>query len=161
MKHLSKQRALSIAVALKHLSKQRALSIAVPTALVLAVAIGLVVLAVGKSVVLAFIAAGVAAATIGTLLSLEIGIFALILIACTDGMLKGLYPGWYTQVLKDYFLVLCMLRWGWLSVLGHRRLSVRHPIVPALLVFAWLQLDLGLSGLPGVGDLDCRLLYRV
>ncbi len=106
-------------------------------------AIGLVVLAVGKSVVLAFIAAATTAATIGTLLSLEIGIFALILIACTDGMLKGLYPGWYTQVLKDYFLVLCMLRWGWLSVLGHRRLSVRHPIVPALLVFVgWCAMQM-------------------
>jgi len=109
----------------------------------LATSAALAALTMTQSPATALITGAVAALTVGAVLSLEIGILAIVLVACTDGMLKGLSPGWHTQVLKDYFLVICMLRWFSLSVLGHRRLSVRHPIAPVLLVFvAWCAMQM-------------------
>lgn len=105
-------------------------------ALTLAASSGLAAVAVTRSIAVALIAAGAAAATVATAVSVEAGILVLIFVACTDGLLKGISPGWHTQVLKDYFLAISVLRWIWLSVLGSRRMSVQQPMVPALLAFA-------------------------
>lgn len=76
--------------------------------------------------------------SVAAFVSLELGVMALILVACLDGFLKGVSPGWHTQLLKDYILALCLLRWAWLSVLGHRRASVRHQLsIPIVLFAAW------------------------
>ncbi|NLO06307.1 MAG: hypothetical protein GX131_10820 [candidate division WS1 bacterium] len=81
--------------------------------------------------------------TVAALSSLEFGIMALIFIASIDGFLKGLSPGWHTQLLKDYLLAVCLLRWAWLSVLGHRRNSMRHPLsLPILLFAGWCVMQL-------------------
>ncbi len=82
-------------------------------------------------------------ATVAALASLEFGLMALIFIASTDGFLKGVSPGWHTQLLKDYLIALCLLRWAWLSVLGNRRQSVRHPLSLPILVFGgWVAVQL-------------------
>ena len=83
------------------------------------------------------------ALTVAALASLEFGVLALIVAASLDGFLKGLSPGWHTQLLKDYLLAICLLRWGWLSVLGHRRRSVRHPLSIPIIIFAgWCVVQL-------------------
>jgi len=74
--------------------------------------------------------------TVAAFVSLEFGIMALIVAASLDGFLKGLSPGWHTQLLKDYILGICMLRWAWLSVLGHRRRSAQHPLAIPIILFA-------------------------
>ncbi len=115
---------------------QNTIITAVLLAVGLATGAGVAALAVTQSPATAFIAAAAAAATIGAAASIEVGILVIILVACTDGLLKGISPGWHTQLLKDYFLAICLLRWGWLSVLGQRRESMRHRVVTAALVFA-------------------------
>ncbi len=81
--------------------------------------------------------------TVAALSSLEFGILALITAASLDGFLKGLSPGWHTQLLKDYILAICILRWGWLSVLGHRRKSMWHPMgVPIIFFVMWCIVQL-------------------
>ena len=81
--------------------------------------------------------------TVAALTSLEFGVLALIVAASLDGFLKGLSPGWHTQLLKDYLLAICLLRWAWLSVLGHRRRSVRHPLSVPIIIFAgWCAVQL-------------------
>jgi len=83
------------------------------------------------------------ALTAAALASLEFGVLALIVAASLDGFLKGLSPGWHTQLFKDYLLAICLLRWGWLSVLGHRRRSVRHPLSLPIIIFAgWCAVQL-------------------
>ncbi len=83
------------------------------------------------------------ALTVAALVSLEFGVLALLAAACLDGFLKGLSPGWHTQLLKDYLLAICLLRWGWLSVLGYRRRSVRHPLsIPIVMFTGWCAVQL-------------------
>ncbi len=115
---------------------QNTIIAAVLLAVGLATGAGVAALAVTQNPATALIAAAAAAATIGAIASIEVGILVIILVACTDGLLKGISPGWHTQLLKDYFLAICLLRWGWLSVLGQRRESMRHRVVTAALVFA-------------------------
>lgn len=84
-----------------------------------------------------------AVVTVAAMSSLELGILALILVAALDGFLKGISPGWHTQLLKDYILGICLLRWAWLSVLGRRRESAKHPLsIPILLFIAWVTVQL-------------------
>ncbi|MGC9316725.1 MAG: O-antigen ligase family protein [Armatimonadota bacterium] len=81
--------------------------------------------------------------TVAAMSSLELGLLALILVGALDGFLKGISPGWHTQLLKDYILGICLLRWAWLSVLGQRRKSAKHPLSLALLLFAaWVTVQL-------------------
>lgn len=81
--------------------------------------------------------------TVAALSSLEFGIMALIFVASIDGFLKGISTGWHTQLLKDYLLAICLLRWAWLNVLGQRRNSVRHPLsLPILLFAGWCIVQL-------------------
>ena len=109
----------------------------------LAIAVSLVVLGQsGGFDMVIFVSVG-ALATVAALASLELGLMALILIASTDGFLKGFSPGWHTQLLKDYLIALCLLRWAWLSVLGNRRQSLRHPLSLPILVFGgWVAVQL-------------------
>jgi hypothetical protein len=89
-----------------------------------------------------FVAVG-AIGTAAALTSLELGLMALIFVAATDGFLKGISPGWHTQLMKDYLLALCLLRWAWLSVLGNRRRSVRHSLSLPIVFFAgWVVVEL-------------------
>lgn len=82
-------------------------------------------------------------ATVAALSSLEFGLMALIFVAAVDGFLKGISPGWHTQLLKDYILAICLLRWAWLSVLGHRRESLRASAALPILVFGgWTVVQL-------------------
>lgn len=101
-------------------------------------AVSLVVMAqIGGIETAVFVVVGTVV-TVAAFVSLEFGVFALLLVASIDGFLKGLSPGWHTQLLKDYLLAICLLRWAWLSVLGHRRRSMRHPIsAPIILFVAW------------------------
>lgn len=81
--------------------------------------------------------------TVAAFISLEFGIMALIAAASFDGFLKGISPGWHTQLLKDYLLAICILHWGWLSVLGHRRRSIHHPLSIAIMLFGgWCAVQL-------------------
>ncbi len=99
---------------------------------------------------IALVAAVGAAITVAALVSIEFGILALIFVAAIDGFLKGLSPGWHTQLLKDYVLLICLVRWVWLSVLGHRRRSVTHPIsLPVILFMAWVAVQLANARNPG------------
>lgn len=85
----------------------------------------------------------VAIVTVAAFSSVELGLLALIVVAAVDGFLKGLSPGWHTQVLKDYILGICLLRWGWLSVLGHRRRSVTTRVGRMVGLFvAWCVVEL-------------------
>ncbi|MGI5819805.1 MAG: O-antigen ligase family protein [Armatimonadota bacterium] len=84
-----------------------------------------------------------AVVTIAALHSIEFGLMALILVASTDGFLKALSPGWHTQLLKDYIIAICLLRWAWLSVMGHRRDSMRTPVTLPIVVFGcWVLVQL-------------------
>ena len=77
--------------------------------------------------------------SIAAFYSNEFGLMAIIFVAAIDGFLKGLSPGWHTQLLKDYLLAICLLRWAWMSVLGHRRESVKVPVsIPILTFIAWV-----------------------
>jgi len=127
----------------RRLRGQRVILTAVALGLALAASAALAALTVTYSISFALIAGAAAAATVGTLASIEIGILTIILVACFDGLLKGISPGWHTQFLKDYFLAVCLMRWIWLSVLGSRRRSVRHPMMPALFLFvAWCAIQM-------------------
>lgn len=112
--------------------------------LVLAVGLAVTLVWVGQSggfEMVVFISVGTLV-TIAALSSLEFGLMSLILVAATDGFLKGLSPGWHTQLLKDYVIALCLLRWAWLSVLGYSRKSVKHPIgVPVLVFGGWVVVE--------------------
>ena len=109
----------------------------------LAVAVGLTVVSSTASFSSAVVALTAMVITIAAFYSIEAGLMALIFVACTDGFLKGLSPGWYTQVLKDYLLALCLLRWAWMSVLGHRRESVHQRIVIPLVLFTmWVAMQM-------------------
>ena len=106
-------------------------------------AVGLVVVSSTASFASAVVALTALVVSIAAFYSIETGLMALLLVASTDGFLKGLSPGWHTQVLKDYLLALCVLRWAWLSVLGHRRESVRQPIVIPLVMFVlWVTMQM-------------------
>lgn len=84
-----------------------------------------------------------AVVTVAALASIEFGLLALIFVASVDGFVKGLSPGWHTQLLKDYILAICLLRWAWLSVLGHRRRSVTTRVGWAVgLFFLWCVVEL-------------------
>lgn len=113
-------------------------------------AVSLVVMAqLGGVDTAVFVVVG-AIATVAAFVSLEFGVLALILVASIDGFLKGLSPGWHTQLIKDYVLAICLLRWAWLSVLGHRRRSMRHPIsAPIILFVAWCTVQLVNARNPG------------
>jgi hypothetical protein len=81
--------------------------------------------------------------TVAALASNEFGLLALIFVAATDGFLKGVSPGWHTQLLKDYIIAICLLRWAWLSVMGHRRESARLPMALPIILFAgWVVVQL-------------------
>lgn len=106
-------------------------------------AVGLVTVSSSASFASAVIALTGLVVSVAAFYSIETGLMALLFVASTDGFLKGLSPGWHTQVLKDYLLVLCLLRWGWLSVMGNRRESVRQPIVIPLIMFAlWTAMQM-------------------
>jgi len=84
-----------------------------------------------------------AVVTVAALVSIEFGLLALIFVASVDGFLKGLSPGWHTQLLKDYILAICLLRWAWLSVLGHRRRSATTRVGWAVGLFSlWCFVEL-------------------
>lgn len=108
-----------------------------------ALAVGLAVVSTTSSFASAVVALTALVVTIAAFYSTEAGLMALLFVACTDGFLKGISPGWHTQVLKDYLLGLLVLRWAWQSVLGHRRESVRQPIVvPMFLFVLWCAVQM-------------------
>ncbi len=116
-------------------------SVLVPLAVL--ATIGLVSLALVGGFATAVVVSVAMVVTVAALISLEFGVFALIFVAAVDGFLKGLSPGWHTQLLKDYLLALMILRWAWLSVLGHRRRSVGTAVGISLLLFvAWTTVQL-------------------
>ncbi|MGD9497570.1 MAG: O-antigen ligase family protein [Armatimonadota bacterium] len=116
-------------------------AVLLPLAVVIAVALVMIASYGGRDI--AIFVSVLTVLTIAAFASLELGVMALIVAACFDGFLKGLSPGWHTQLLKDYLLGVCLLRWGWLSVLGHPRRSVRHPLSVMILLFmGWALLQL-------------------
>jgi len=73
----------------------------------------------------AFVAAlGVIAAIAAT----EAALYATIAVACFDGIIKGMYPGAFSMVLKDVFLGLALLHWAWDGVNGGSRGSLSHRV---------------------------------
>ncbi len=116
---------------------------AVVAVVAVGLAVGLVTVSSTASFASAVVALAALVVSVAAFYSIETGLMALLLVASTDGFLKGLSPGWHTQVLKDYLLVLCVLRWAWLSVLGNRRESVRQPIVIPLIMFVlWVGMQM-------------------
>lgn len=108
-----------------------------------AAAVTLVTIGERGGVATAIFVAIVSVGTVASFFSIEFGLLALIFVASVDGFLKGLSPGWHTQLLKDYLLGICILRWGWLSVLGHRRRSVTTRVGWAVALFAlWCVVEL-------------------
>ncbi|MCD6361448.1 MAG: O-antigen ligase family protein, partial [Armatimonadetes bacterium] len=104
---------------------------------------GLAVVSTTSSFASAVIALTALVVSIAAFYSVETGLMALIFVASTDGFLKGISPGWYTQVLKDYLLALCLLRWGWMSALGYRRESVHQPVVMPIIMFVmWCAMQM-------------------
>lgn len=108
-----------------------------------ALAVGLAVVSTTSSFASAVVALTALVVTIAAFYSIETGLMALIFVACTDGFLKGISPGWHTQVLKDYLLAICVLRWAWMSVMGYRRDSVRQPVVIPMIMFSmWCTMQM-------------------
>jgi len=84
------------------------------------------------------------AASIAAVLDLRIGVAVLLLIAVTDGFLKGwLGSGTFSLLMKDYFLVLCVA--CWLSGRPWRTPSSswHHPIrLPMIVLSLWVVAQL-------------------
>ncbi len=109
----------------------------------LGLAVGLVVVANSASFGTAIAALTALVVSVAAFYSIETGLMALIFVACTDGFLKGISPGWHTQLLKDYLLAICLLRWAWLSAIGHRRESVHQPVaIPMALFIMWCSMQM-------------------
>ncbi|MFW5866387.1 MAG: O-antigen ligase family protein [Armatimonadota bacterium] len=108
-------------------------------AVAVAAAVALVALSQSGGVdMVVFVSVGIVA-TVAALHSNEFGLMAIIFVAAIDGFLKGISPGWHTQLLKDYILAICLLRWAWMSVMGHRRQSVKVPVsLPILVFIGWV-----------------------
>lgn len=103
-----------------------------------ALSVGLAVLMVSNSVTYALAGAIAGLGTFAALASTEAALYATITIACLDGLIKGLSPGMWTVLLKDVFLALAILRWGWEGLIGVPRQSLSHPVaLPAFLFMAY------------------------
>lgn len=74
-------------------------------------------------------------AVVGSLASVEIALWCLLVMSFTDGLLKGLDPTHWTVFIKDLFIFLGMIRWVWLNLTTHDWSSLRKvPLaVPAAL----------------------------
>ncbi|MFP4248193.1 MAG: O-antigen ligase family protein [Armatimonadota bacterium] len=81
--------------------------------------------------------------TVASLYSGEFGLMALIFVAAVDGFLKGISPGWHTQLLKDYLIAILLLRWAWMMLMGHRPKSLSTgPALPIALFAGWTAVQL-------------------
>ncbi|MFO8079136.1 MAG: hypothetical protein R6V07_02415 [Armatimonadota bacterium] len=81
--------------------------------------------------------------TVASLYSGEFGLMALIFVAAVDGFLKGISPGWHTQLLKDYLIAILLLRWAWMMLMGHRPKSLStRPALPIALFAGWTAVQL-------------------
>jgi hypothetical protein len=82
--------------------------------------------------------------TVGAVASAEVGVYAVLLIAFFDGILKGMSPGWHTVLAKDFFLALTLARWLWDGATGkHRMRSLASAVaVPAFLFMLYCGVEM-------------------
>ena len=103
-------------------------------AVTVSLAVGLGLLMSYNSPLIAAVGMVAAAGTFAALASTEAALYALIAVACFDGLIKGLHPSMVTMFLKDAFLAIALLHWVWDGVNRSPRASLGHPVaVPAVL----------------------------
>ena len=86
---------------------------------------------------------GLAIGTVFALTNSEVGLYIVTLLLGIDGFIKNLHASYVTMVLKDYFVVLCLLRWAGPIAQGYNPPSLRSkpsPWIIAFLLYAFTQL---------------------
>ena len=82
--------------------------------------------------------------TILGLAKLEYAIIALVIMSNFDGFLKPLFADEFRLFLKDYFILLAMIRWVWGLLVGEDRPSVQTRLVlPSLLFIGYVLAEVG------------------
>lgn len=113
------------------------------------------------------LAAAAAVATLGTLAAIastEAALYAVIAIACMDGLIKGVYPGMLSVVLKDIYLMIAVLHWIWDGMNGIGRSSLQTRVaVPAVIFILYCVAQMfnseNLSGLLAIAGLRCWVIW--
>lgn len=101
-------------------------------------AVGIGLLMTHHSPLVALVGMVAAAGTFAALASTEAALYALIAVACFDGLIKGMQPGMASMVLKDVFLAVALAHWAWDGMNRRPRVSLGHPVaLPAVLFVAY------------------------
>jgi len=88
------------------------------------------------TVALIVLLAGIA--VIASMASIEAALFCLIILGFLDGMIKSLDHSGTAVFAKDAFLMLAMVRWGWLNLISGKWDSLKIPLVyPAVLFIVY------------------------
>lgn len=120
-----------------HAQQQNALIIGT-CAVALTLVAGMGVYMATNDGLLALVGAAAALGLFGALVSAEVALYVTILVACLDGLIKGLAPSMLTMALKDVFIGLALLRWMWDGLNGVPRRSLGHPVaLPAFLFIVY------------------------
>jgi len=129
-----------------------------------ALAVGLATMIATNQPLLA-VAAGIAAlGTVAAISSTEASIYAVITIGCMDGLIKGIYPGMFTVLLKDMYLMLALLHWIWDGMNGVGRTSLQTRVaVPAIMFILYCVAQMfnseNMSGLLALAGLRSWVIW--
>jgi len=102
----------------------------------LAVGIGLTM--TGCRPVFAVLGAVAALGGFAALASNEAALCLLVIVGASEGIIKGLFPGMLTLLLKDIIIGVALLRWAWEGLNGLPRPSLNSPVVLPVFLFAVL-----------------------
>ncbi len=100
-----------------------------------AIAVGVGVMMTQNNALLALVAAIATLGTVAAIASTEAAIYAVIAVACFDGIIKGFHPSMFSMLLKDIFLAIALAHWIWDGMNGSPRISLSHRVAAPAVMF--------------------------